>query len=63
MARMLKPNKLFFYISALNKYRIYIRRINKINNKEIRKALKKEVKRGCIDGLRFNPKIDYVQRH
>lgn len=63
MARMLKPNKLFFYISALNKYRVYIRRINKINNKEIRKALKKEVKRGCIDGLRFNPKIDYVQRH
>ena len=63
MARMSKPNKLFFYISILNKYRVYRRRINRAANKEYRKILRAEVKRGCIDGLKFRPRIEYVKPH
>lgn len=34
--------------------------INKIKDKELRKNMKYEVRRGCIDGLRFKPKIEYM---
>ena len=61
MARKNKPNKLLFYLSTLNKYRRYMRKIRKIKDKECRAFIKKEVKRGCQDGLKFNPKIEYIK--
>ncbi|WP_303912799.1 glycosyltransferase family 2 protein [Bacteroides mediterraneensis] len=61
MARKNKPNKLIFYLSILNKYRRYMRKIRKIKDKECRAFIKKEVKRGCQDGLKFNPKIENIK--
>lgn len=61
MARHNKPNKLIFYLSMLNKYRRYMRKIRKIKEKECRAFIKKEIKRGCQDGLKFNPKIEYIK--
>lgn len=61
LARKRKANKLFFYISILNKYRRYIRKINHIEDKELRQRMRHEVKKGCLDGLKFRPKIEYLK--
>lgn len=63
IARKSKPNKLIFYISILNKYRRYLRKINKRQDKECCEFIKKEIKRGCLDGLKFNPPIEYIQQN
>ncbi len=49
-----------FILSTLNMYRVYIHRINKRkdNNK---KLFKKYIRKGCIDGLKFNPSIKYIK--
>ena len=46
-------------LSIINKYRVYIHRINKrkTNDKLI---FKKYVRKGCWDGLTFNPQIEYL---
>lgn len=52
-------NLLAFWISSFNMYRVYIRRINK--RKDDNKALfKKYVRKGCWDGLKFRPQIEYL---
>lgn len=56
-----KKNRLVAYISILNKYRRYLRRIKRINDPITRKKLKEIVKKGCKDGLSFRPTIEYVQ--
>lgn len=55
-----KPNKLATYLSLMNKYRKYLRKINLIKDKETRKYLKKEIKRGIMDGMNFRPEIEYI---
>lgn len=61
IASMKKPNKLVYYVSIINKYRRYIRKINQIKDKELRQKMKHEVKQGCLDGLKFRPKIEYIK--
>ena len=52
--------KIFFYLSVLNKYRVYIHKLKRRDKKE-RKYFLDAVKKGCIDGLRFNPTIEYIK--
>lgn len=61
LARRDKPNKLFFYISIINKYRRYIRRINNIRNQSLRVRMKNDIRRGCLDGLKFKPQVEYLK--
>lgn len=52
-------SKIVFLFSILNKYRVYKHKLNRRTDGHKEEFLK-EVKRGCIDGLRFNPQIEYV---
>ena len=53
-------NKISLFFSTLNMYRLYVRKINQ--RQDGNKALfKKNVWRGCMDGLSFNPPITFVQ--
>ena len=59
LKRRKQPNKLLFYISVLNKYRVYLHKLKRRtdgNKQEFIDA----VKRGCIDGLKFYPEIEYI---
>lgn len=56
--RRKKKNAILFFFSVFNKYRRYVRKIDK--RKDEKKAFKKAVWRGCIDALKFNPKIKYI---
>lgn len=58
-----KKNKLMAYLSVLNKYRRYLRRIKRISDPAIRRQLKEIIKKGCKDGLSFHPTIEYVHPH
>lgn len=59
--RSRKKNALVFYISLLNRYRIYLHRINKRpDSKEDKKKFKEAVKRGCKDAITFKPTIEYL---
>lgn len=60
LTRQKKANVVIFYFSILNKYRNYLRRIKKMKDKEAQKLLKKEIRRGCLDGLKFRPRIEYL---
>lgn len=60
LTRLRKPNVFIFYFSILNKYRNYMRRIKRMEDKESQKLLRKEIRRGCIDGLKFRPQIEYI---
>lgn len=55
-----KSNKLSFYISVFNKYRLYMHRLNKRSDKSHYKEFKKAIIKGCLDGLHFTPKIEYL---
>lgn len=55
-------NRLCFYISILNKYRLYIHRLNKRKDKNNYETFKRSIIRGCIDGLHFNPNIEYPKK-
>lgn len=59
LKRRKTKNRLCFLLSIINKYRVYIHRINKrkTNDKLI---FKKYVRKGCWDGLTFNPQIEYL---
>lgn len=37
-----------------------MRRIKRMEDKESQKLLRKEIRRGCIDGLKFRPQIEYI---
>lgn len=56
--RRKKKNVVLFFFSAFNKYRRYVRKINK--RKEGKEAFKKAVWQGCRDALNFNPEIKYI---
>lgn len=59
--RSRKKNALVYYISLLNRYRIYLHRINKRpDSKEDKKKFKDAVKRGCLDAITFKPSIEYL---
>lgn len=59
--RSRKKNILIYYISLLNRYRIYLHRINKrTDSKENKKKFKDAVKRGCKDAISFKPSIEYL---
>lgn len=53
-------NKLLFYFSVWNMYRVYKHRISR-RPKEERKEFLEAVRKGCRDGLTFYPPIEYVQ--
>ena len=53
-------NRLLFYLSVLNMYRVYLHRIRK-RDKKSQKAFLKAVKKGCVEGLTFRPKIDFIK--
>lgn len=53
--------KLEFYISVLNKYRVYLHKLKRRDDKSHIAEFKKAVKRGCLDGLHFNPVIEYLK--
>ncbi len=53
-------NKLIFYISVWNMYRIYKHRIRRRKDKTANKDFLDAVKRGCKDGLTFYPEIEYL---
>ena len=61
MKRRQGGNKLLFYLSVWNMYRVYKHRIKR-RPKEERKEFLDAVKRGCLDGLTFYPPIEYVER-
>lgn len=52
-----RKNKIIFFFSLLNQYRVYLHRINK--RKDDKAPFLDAVKRGCIDGWRFNPPIEF----
>lgn len=54
-------NKLKFYISVLNKYRLYIHRLKRRDDQSHIAEFKKAVIKGCLDGLHFNPTIEYIK--
>lgn len=59
MATMrMQRNYLSFLFSSLNKYRLYLRRVSKRTSNQDK--FRKEIKRGFIDGLKFKPKIEFV---
>ena len=60
LKRKIKYTNVFsFWFSTFNMYRVYLRRISK--RKDGKKALfKKCIRKGCWDGLSFNPKIEYL---
>lgn len=61
MNRFRKKNIFSYYLSLLNKYRVYLHRINKRNDsKENKEKFKTAVKKGCKDGIRFYPHIEYL---
>ena len=55
-------NRLWFYISVINKYRLYLHRLKQREDKRNLKDFRKAVARGCMDGLRFNPSIQYLNK-
>ena len=56
-----KKNIVLFFFSAFNRYRRYLRKIDK--RTDGREAFKEAVWRGCRDALNFNPKIKYIFRN
>lgn len=57
-----QPVKLFFYISVFNKYRLYkhkLKRRKDGNTEEFMDA----IKRGCLDGLKFYPEIEFIKKN
>lgn len=54
-------NKVSLFFSTINMYRSYVRQINKRPRNE-RHVLKKNVLKGCIDGLSFKPEIEFTQQ-
>lgn len=63
LQRSRKRNLLSYYISILNKYRVYLHRINKrTDSKENKQKFREAVRKGCKDGIRFHPTIEYLQR-
>lgn len=61
MKRMKEKNKFFFYFSMLNKYRIYMHRIGKRKDGN-GQLFKDAIRKGCLDGLKFAPVIEYLPR-
>ena len=59
LKRRKKSFKLFLYIYVLNKYRKKLRKLKRRRD-GARKEFRDAVKRGCMDGLTFNPPIEYV---
>lgn len=55
-----KKSPLLFFFSVLNKYRRYLRQINKREGDK--QAFKEVVKRGCKDALGFKPKLEYLSK-
>lgn len=53
-------NKIVFFFSVLNKYRVCMVRLNRRPSKEGREQFIHSIKRGCLDGLSFNPDIEYI---
>lgn len=60
LKRRKTKNRLCFLFSIINKYRVYIRRINKRKSND-KLIFKKHVRKGCWDGLTFNPQIEYLK--
>lgn len=60
MKHLKTKNRLLFYISVWNMYRIYKHRISHRKDKTTHKAFLDAVKRGCKDGLTFYPEIEYL---
>lgn len=61
LKRKLKHKRGFaLLVSTINMYRNYLRRINKRTDGHA-KAFKKAVLKGCWDGLRFKPQIEYIE--
>lgn len=53
-------NRLVFFFSVLNKYRVCMVRLNRRPTKEGRAQFIRSIRRGCLDGLFFNPDIEYL---
>lgn len=51
-------NKFLLFISTLNMYRVYLHRISK--RKSDKELFKRFIRKGCWDGLSFNPSIEYL---
>ena len=60
MNRQRYGSGLKFYIKELNHLRLALHNVNKRKHNE-RSIFRKEILRGFLDGLTFNPKIDYIQ--
>lgn len=58
--RKKKKCMLLFWISVLNKYRLYLRDIKR-RKSEDSSDLINAVYKGCLAGLTFNPKIEYIE--
>ena len=50
---------LHFYLAVLNKYRLCVHRIKKRKDGD-KKAFLAAVRKGCWDGLKFKPQIEYI---
>lgn len=61
LKRKSTSNRIFFYLAILNKYRVYKHKLNKHTDGD-KKAFLDAVKRGCKDGLTFNPQIEYIEQ-
>lgn len=55
-----RKNRLSLFLSTINMYRSYMRLIRKRPRNE-RQILKRNIIKGCIDGLSFNPTIEFIQ--
>ena len=60
MIKRKQVNRIVFFFSVLNKYRVCMVRLNRRPSKEGREEFIHAIKRGCWDGLSFNPKIEYL---
>lgn len=58
--RKKEKSKIVFFFSVLNKYRVYKHKLRRRTDGHQEDFIK-EIKKGCIDGLRFNPQIEFVK--
>lgn len=62
IVRLRKRFLLTYYIAVLNKYRRFVRHLNRrTDGPEVRARFAKELRRGMRDAFTFNPKIEFVQ--
>ena len=58
--RHYKKGKLLLWLSLINRYRVFVHRVNKCADKKGIPELKRQFRKGLWDGLSFNPDIEML---